>query len=407
MGQDPSSGVEMTTEHFIKVLLIIPVYNHGGTLRSVTRKALRTGYEVLVVDDGSTDKGLAILDGLACRTYRLSSNQGKGAAILAGAQIAAADGFDALITIDADGQHDPSYVHALIEKTKNQWPVIVIGNRRMDSETVPRSSVFGRSFSNFWVRLETGYSLPDTQSGFRLYPVHELLWLPVRTRRYDFEIEALVRGAWAGIPANSVSIPVYYPPGDQRISHFNKFRDNIRLSLLHTSLVTRALFPWPHKEIVHKKKNSEQRSLFMHPVRLFKMLLLEHATPLQLASAVWMGVFLGALPFIACHSVVIIYICHKLHLNKMAAVAASQICMPPVVPVLCIQAGFFLRHGVFLTDFNKETLLLQIDERLWEYLLGALVVGPVLGLTAALIMYFSFRFFRSHEPVDTKETERF
>ena len=109
------------------------------------------------------------------------------------------------------------------------------------------------------------------------------------------------------------------------------------------------------------------------------MLLKEHATPLQFATAIWMGIFLGALPLIAIHTITIIYVCHKLHLNKMAAVAASQLCMPPVVPIICIQAGFFLRHGVFLIDFNKDTLVLQIGERLWEYLIGSLVVGPVLG----------------------------
>ena len=108
------------------------------------------------------------------------------------------------------------------------------------------------------------------------------------------------------------------------------------MTLLHTLLVTRALIPWPHKKLVKKKALDEQLSLLRHPVKLFKRLLQEHATPGQLATAAWMGVFLGALPLIGIHTVVIIYVCHMLHLNKMAAVASSQLCMPPLVPVICI-----------------------------------------------------------------------
>ena len=398
--------MEVTALSYSKILVIIPVYNHGDSLRGVAEKALQTGFEALVVDDGSTDKGLSTISDLGCLTHSMPVNQGKGAAILAGAKIASAKGYDAIITVDADGQHDPASIPRLAEETKNQWPVIVLGDRSMDEENVPRSSRFGRSFSNFWVRLETGWSLPDTQSGMRLYPVRELLLLSIHTSHYDFEIESLVRGAWAGIPIRSVSIPVHYPPTDERISHFDKFRDNVRLTLLHTQLVARSLFPWPHKKLVRKKKNEDQLSLLLHPVRLFKMLLREHATPLQLATAVWMGIFLGSLPLLAIHTVTIIYVCHKLHLNKMAAVAASQLCMLPVVPILCIQVGFFLRHGVFLIDFNKETLVLQVDERLWEYLIGSFVVGPVLGLIVAMTAFFIFRFFRSWKTVSAGEAGR-
>lgn len=384
-----------------KILVVIPVYNHGTTLRTVTEQALQTGFDVLVVDDGSTDNGTETIGDLNCRTHTLPVNSGKGTAILAGATIAAEKGYDAIITIDADDQHDPAAIPLLAEETTKQWPIIVLGNRRMDTdnEDIPRSSLFGRSFSNFWVRLETGFNLPDTQSGMRLYPVAELLRLSLGASRYDFEIECLVKAAWAGVPVKSVSVPVHYQPEGKRISHFDKLKDNVRLSLLHTRLVTRALLPWPHKKLVQNPKDEKQLSLLLHPVQLFKLILKEHATPLQLATAIWMGIFLGAVPLIAVHTVVIIYVCHKLHLNKMAAVAASQLCMPPVVPFICIQAGYLLRHGEFLTDFNKNTLVLQVGERLWEYLIGSLVVGPLLGLLIAIPAFFIFRFFRSEKKI--------
>ena len=397
--------MEVNTISSIKILAVIPVYNHGDTLRDVTIKTMDTGFDVLVVDDGSTDQGLESLQGIDCLTHSISPNQGKGAAILAGAGIAAERGFDAIVTIDADGQHDPSSIHTLAAETSKEWPVVIIGNREMDPDKVPRSSLFGRSFSNFWVRLETGSTLPDTQSGLRLYPVRELLQLSIYSRRYDFEIESLVKLSWAGIPVRSVSIPVYYPPASERISHFNQLKDNTRLSLLHTLLVTRALLPWPHKKLVKKKTQDEQPNLLLHPIKLVKELLLEHATPSQIATAAWVGVFLGALPLIGVHTVIILYVCHMLHLNKMAAVASSQICMPPVVPIICIQTGYYFRHGELLLDFTKETLVVQIGERLWEYLLGSLIVGPLLGIVVAATSYFAIRFFRNWKTIQTDGTD--
>lgn len=384
-------------------LVVIPVYNHGATLRDVTTRALQTGFDVLVVDDGSTDGGIETVRDLGCLIHTLPVNRGKGAAILAGAKIARQKGYDAIVTIDADGQHDPASIAALIEEAAGNWPSVVIGNRMMDPAAVPRASRFGRSFSNFWVRLETGCALPDTQSGLRLYPVRELEMLQIRCERYDFEIEALVRLAWAGIPVRSVQVPVHYPEAGKRVSHFHQLKDNSRLTLLHTLLVTRALLPWPHRKLLKKNPGDEQPNLFRHPLRLLKHLISEHATPSQIATAAWMGVFLGALPLIGIHTVAIIYVCHMLHLNKLAAVAASQVCMPPVVPFICIQAGYYLRHGELLLAFNRETLVVEIGERLWEYLLGSLVVGPLLGLVVAVCSYCGLLFIRNWKKAGSGE----
>ncbi|GAB4335693.1 MAG: DUF2062 domain-containing protein [Desulfobulbaceae bacterium] len=389
----------------IRVLAVIPVYNHGGTLREVALRTLAAGFDLLVVDDGSTDGGLETVRDLDCRIHTLSPNQGKGAAILAGAAIAAKAGYDAILTIDADGQHDPASIPDLVREAKAQWPALVIGSRQMERGGAPGASLFGRSFSNFWVRLETGCSLPDTQSGLRLYPVRELLALPIRCRRYDFEIESLVRLCWAGVQVRSVPVPVHYPTDGRRITHFDLFRDNLRLTLLHTALVARALVPLPHRRLVKKKVPDDRLNPFLHPVRLFKRLLREHATPGQLATAAWMGIFLGALPLIGVHTLAIIYVCHMLHLNKPAAVAASQLCMPPLVPFLCIQAGYFFRHGAFLLDFNRETLVVQIGERLWEYLLGSLVIGPLLGFIVAVLTYVAIRIVRTWKTDTRRETD--
>ncbi len=376
----------MATLRQDQVLLVIPFYNHDQTLAQVVAASQEAGWQVLVVDDGSDRPASSAA--LGCQVVRLPKNCGKGAAILKGAEVARKQGFAALLTMDADGQHAPADGLHLLAMAQKEWPALIIGNRRMDGEHVPGASLFGRAFSNFWVRLETGLSLADTQSGMRLYPVAELCHLSFRTRRYDFEIESLVRLAWANIPILSADIAVHYPPAAERISHFHQLRDNARLSLLHTVLVLRALWPWPHQQLVPAKKKGGP-SLLLHPIKLFKVLLTEHTTPLQIGTAVWLGIFLGALPLIAVHTLAIIYACHKLHLNKMAAVAASQLCMPPLVPFLCIQIGFSLRFGHFLSEFTMETLVHQVGFRLWEYLLGSLVLGPLLGLVVGLASYFT------------------
>ncbi len=379
----------------MKPVAVIPVYNHKGTLRGVVTGVLSQGLPCIVVDDGSTDNIVHLVDDLDCVIHSLPKNLGKGAAILAGARMAGRMGYDTIITIDADGQHDPKDIHVLIQAAQECMPCIVIGERMgMEGPAVPASSRFGRKFSNFWVRLECGAELPDTQSGFRLYPVEVLLELPFRCSRYDFEVEVIVRAVWAGIPVKSAPVSVIYQGKDVRISHFRKFADNLRLSLLHSWLVLRALVPVPHRQLVEREVEKINFAAVKHPLRFLRQLCQEHSSPGMLATAAWLGLFLGALPLIACHTIVIIYVAHKLNLNKVAAVGASQFCCPPVVPVLCIETGYFMRYGHFLTDASFDTLVLQIHQRLWEYFIGSLVLGPLLGFIGAAIVYGASIYYR-------------
>jgi len=379
-----------------KTLVVIPVYNHVKTLRRVSEGALANGFSVLVVDDGSTDGGLDSVADLPVNRHRLPVNAGKGSAILAGAEMARSLGYQAIITIDADGQHDPADAHLLLERAALSWPCIVIGARRMETLNVPRSSLFGRDFSNFWVRIECGQTLSDTQSGYRIYPVDFLERSRFLSRRYTFEIEVLVRGSWAGLPLICTPVAVYYPPGDERISHFHKFKDNFRLSCLHTLLVTRSLIPWPHRRLFRKGEAERLPGIFQ-PALYFKMLSQEHSSAAQLAAAVWVGIFLGSLPIIPFGIAVIVYACHKLHLNKLAAVGASNISCAPFVPFLCIELGYYLLNGSFWYEFNRHTLLDEIPHRLWEWLLGALLIGPLLGAVGALMTYFLINSYRNRK----------
>jgi len=375
-----------------RTLLLIPVYNHGRTLRAVVEACLREGFEVLVVDDGSTDGGPESLVGLPVLLHHLPENRGKGAALLAGAAQAEKLGFDGLLTLDADGQHDPTEARRLLEAAETCWPSIVLGERGMDSEDVPASSRFGRAFSNFWVRLECGRPLPDTQTGYRLYPTALLTRRTFLTRRYTFEIEVLVRGAWAGLPILSVPVGVVY--GKARVTHFRTFRDNLRLSLLHTWLVARSLLPWPHGRLFPAPAPEKLPSGLLHPFRFLRQLSREHTSPGELAAAVWVGIFVGSLPIIPFGLAAIVYVCHRLHLNKLAGAGASNVCIAPFVPFLCIEVGHLLLHGSWWTTFTRQALVNEIHYRLGEWFLGSLVVGPILGGLGALVAYGVIRLMR-------------
>jgi len=363
----------------VKILIVIHACNQGSTLPAVANAALATGYDLLVIDDGSDDDCLLAIAGLPCRTIRFEEHRGKAAVLFYSAGQAAESGYDAIVTIDGDGRHNPADIPLLAAKAKKHpTPCLVIGSRQ------------AASVASFWVRLECGLEVPDTESSFRLYPVKELLAVKFSRSDSCYAIETIVQLAWAGVQVSSVPLTVSCPSADERRGLFPATRKNLGLLRLHTRLVTRRLLPWPHKKLIEEapfhQKISE--SVSRNPLKVLGKICKEHTSPLWLAMAVWVGIFMGALPLFAIHTIAIIYVTHRLHLNKVAAVAASQFCMPPVVPVLCIQMGYYLRKGELLLDFSWQRWLLEIHERFWEWLIGSLLIGPLLGLIGAGVMYW-------------------
>ena len=218
-----------------QVCIVIPVYNNPETIQSVVKNSLTLDLKVIVLDDGSDTEVSSILNVHPHLTIiRHERNQGKGQAILTAAREARKQNFQFIITIDGDGQHYPKEIQYLLPLLNNN--AIVIGNRKFKKD-VPNASKIGRAFSNFWIFIETGKWLKDTQSGFRGYPL-SILDLELKHSFYDFEIEVIVKHLWKKRIIQEVEIEVYYPPHDKRVSHFNKVKDNIRLSKIHTKLVT-------------------------------------------------------------------------------------------------------------------------------------------------------------------------
>lgn len=241
---------------------IIPLYNHAKTVLAVAEGARKHLADVRIIDDGSTDlpedfeEKLKTLD---VKLIRHETNSGKGAALKTAAKVLAAENIDYMIVLDADAQHDPDDIPKFIEAVEKNHASVVIGCRDFNTENVPGSSRFGRKFSNFWCYVETGRYCDDTQSGFRAYPVEAFHRLKLYCNRYNFEIEVLVKLIRAGFTPVDIPIKVTYEPRGKRISHFHPWKDNFRLSLLHTALVARRLLPIPYKRLAPETNLSAKR----------------------------------------------------------------------------------------------------------------------------------------------------
>lgn len=365
----------------------VPVFNNGKTVRRVVAACRGILSHVVVVDDGSTDADLTgLLSGLDVIVLKHEHNLGKGQAILTASHYVEKQGGEYMITIDADGQHLPRDIPKFLPMIRDEIPGIIIGCRNFNTENVPASSRFGRSFANFWLLVETGKLIGDCQSGFRAYPVRYLNQLVFKSSRYDFEAEVLARAAWAGLALNTVDIDVFYPKPEDRVSSFKPFLDNLRLTRIHTMLVGRRMLPVRHKALV-ENRNKLDVSLLRHPGKVLKMLLKENATPEGLALAAAAGMFLAVLPILFMHSVVILYFSMRFNLNKIVALNVQHLAAPPFIPALCIEVGYYLRHGRWLTDLSFATVFQQFSSRFYEWFLGSLIISPLAALLAGAIMY--------------------
>ena len=369
------------------VWCVVPVYNNAATVRGVVVECRAILPRVLVVDDGSSDADLGeLLAGLDVVLLKHEVNLGKGEAILTASRYLEAHGGEFMITVDADGQHYPGDLTTFLPLLSKEVPALVIGCRDFATENVPGSSRFGRSFANFWLRVETGCAVGDCQSGFRAYPVRYLNRLSFKGARYDFEAEVLAKAAWAGLELKSVPIGVFYPKPEERVSSFRPFLDNWRLTRIHSMLVGRRLLPIPHRRLVAEKKGP-QWSLLRHPGKVLRMLLQESATPEGLALSAAVGLFLAVLPLLFVHSVVILYVALRLNLNKIVALNVQHLAAPPFLPALCIEVGYFMRNGRWLTDLSFATVFQQFSSRLFEWFLGSLVVAPLAAALVGAVMY--------------------
>jgi glycosyltransferase involved in cell wall biosynthesis len=233
--QNKSSHNNRTKNEFA---IVIPVYNHHQKIAAVIESALTLNRPIFVVNDGSSDathERIKKMSGI--HIIRHKKNLGKGAALMTGFA-AASKTADWAIALDADGQHDPGDANHLINAARHSPNAIIIGRRTgMEGANVHWTSRFGRQFSNFWVWISGGPMLTDSQSGFRAYPLPASMNLNVKSQRFEFEVEILVRARRKGISIIEVPVSVRYDPPGERISHFRPWLDFFRNTRTFAGLI--------------------------------------------------------------------------------------------------------------------------------------------------------------------------
>ena len=222
-------------------LVVIPVYDHEHAIGAMVAGVRATGCACLLVDDGSRPSCAAVLRTLAQQEgvslLRLDVNQGKGGAMLAGFREAARMGASHVLQIDADGQHETAEIPRFLDAARAEPGAMIAGAPRYDA-SVPKARLYGRYLTHVWVWINTvSLQIRDSMCGFRVYPLAPVLALiddePIG-RRMDFDPEILVRLHWRGVAVRTLETPVHYP--SDGVSHFDVWRDNVRISRLHAKL---------------------------------------------------------------------------------------------------------------------------------------------------------------------------
>ena len=230
--------------------LIVPCYNHESFVEKTLSRLEPYQLHCIVVDDGSEKEAQEIIEE-ACseRSWvtlvKRPENGGKGAAVKDGFLKAQVKGFTHALQIDADCQHNVEDIPKFIELSKESPEAIIMGQAVYD-ESVPKSRLYGRYITHFWVMLETlSCKVIDTMCGFRIYPLEQLKKINLNSigSRMDFDVEIAVKAKWAGIPSRLISTQVVYP--ENGISNFHYLKGNLRISWMHTKLCLGMLIRLP------------------------------------------------------------------------------------------------------------------------------------------------------------------
>jgi glycosyltransferase involved in cell wall biosynthesis len=392
MSQPQINKQEFVKQKFedLKCCVIIPTYNNSKTIEQVILSTLEYCNNVIVVNDGCTDQTSELLNKYSqLIVINHPVNLGKGMGLRNGFKKAVELGFDYAITIDSDGQHYPSDFIIFLNKIEQEPGSLIIGARNMNVDNVPGKSTFGNKFSNFWFWAETGLKLPDTQSGYRLYPVKRLQKVWLFTTKFELEIEVIVKAAWRGVPVVSVPVNVYYAPQSERVTHFIPRRDSTRISFLNAYLTTLALLFWHPVMFLRKLNAKSLKKVWKEDV------IAKHESAEVKALSVAVGLFFGIVPLWGFQFALAIITAVVFKLNKVIVGLTAQVSVPPMIPFILyasVKTGeFVLNQKVDLT-FSKF-LSLQTLTNLWVYGIGASVLAIIAALSGLIISWTLLKVF--------------
>ncbi len=366
-----------------KILVVIPTYNNEKTLAGVIADVKRYSDSVLVVNDGSTDGTQSIIEQNDVESISYIPNRGKGYAIKQALGYASSKGYEYILTIDSDGQHFASDIISFVDAIEDNAGSLIIGSRNLRAENMASKNTFANKFSNFWYKVETAQSLSDTQSGFRLYPVKALDKVRFVTNRYEFEVEVIVRAAWKEINVFNIPIQVYYPPKEERVSHFKPLKDFTRISILNSLLVVVALlyyYPWKFLNWFTKEN-----------IKNFVRDNITHSkeSTIKIAAAMGLGVLFGIIPIWGYQMIAAAFVAHLLKLNKVITLISSNISVPPMIPFILY--GSYYTGGKLLgtnphisfADISIE----KVTTDMLQYVLGASVFAIICGFATIVVSF--------------------
>lgn len=377
----------------INACVIIPTYNNDKTLKRVIDQVLEVipSDRMIVVNDGSTDATseiLALYDE-KITILKNETNQGKGFSLRKGFKHANQRGYAYAITMDSDGQHFASDLPKMIEACAAHPNTVIMGSRNMEQEGVPGKSSFGNKFSNFWFKVETLITLPDTQTGFRVYPLAPLKKMRLFTSKFELEIEVIVRLAWKNIPFKAIPIQVKYD-ADERVSHFRPGRDFFRISVLNSILVFGALFYFFPKKVLSRNTWNLIKNEAIKP----------QESNLMKSLSLGFGVFMGIFPIWGFQLLVGIPLSILFRMNKVLFIAAANISIPPMIPII-IYSSFLVGQYFTANAINPSQLLAfdleTIKTNTFQYITGAIILAFLAFLLVTIVSFALFSIFRKQK----------
>ena len=372
--------------------VVIPTYNNDKTLEKVIQDVLQITGNIIVVNDGSTDNTANILQRFPnIKTVSYSPNRGKGFALRKGFEKALQEGFSHAVTMDSDGQHYASDIENFIRKAGEDPEALIVGARTLPQDKLRQGSGFANRFSNFWFTFIAGVSLPDTQSGFRLYPLQSVGNMQFFTGKYEFELEVLIRSAWKDIPLTHIPVKVFYPERKDRVSHFRPAKDFVRISLLNIVCVIIALlYVKPFSFLHYLKKESVLGFIKKHVWQTGDSLA-------KTTFSVMLGIFMGIVPIWGYQLITAIALAYLLKLNKFIVIVAANISIPPMIPIILYLS--YLTGGIVLSAgnppvFSNDLSFTWVRDNLFQYIVGSVIFALMAAIFFGLLTFTMLKVFR-------------
>ena len=377
----------------IKCCVIIPTYNNNKTLEIVIKNVLRFTKNIIVVNDGSTDNTNDILKNFEnFEIISYSKNKGKGFALKTGFKKAIEFGYKYAITIDSDGQHNPDELPIFLNEIVKNPNSFVVGIRNLKQENMPQKSGVANRISNFWFNFFTDTNLEDTQSGYRLYPLEVVDKLNLFTNKYEFELEVLVKGSWKGAKIIPVSINAYYPPKEERVTHFRPFKDFARISILNTFFsIWTILYIKPYKILrsINKKK--------IYNFFLDNFIKSSDSNA-KIVFSVMLGVFMGIVPIWGYQLISAIALAYILKLNKPIVIVAANISIAPMMPIIIylsyVTGVIFMGNSMQNVSSINNISFEFIKNNFIQYIVGSTILAMLSSILFGMFIFIILKIFR-------------